>query len=142
MSADKKYTDTNNGRLRIHVSPAKRHIWMFAGHLAVVAGAIGLLLPLIPTSPFVIVAAYCYARSSERFYYMLLNNRYFGDHIRHWEENRCLQKHLKILMSVVLILMFAGTILVFIQSMEARILVASLAALIILAVWLIPTCDK
>ena len=141
MSSSKN-TDTDNNRLKIHPSRAKRHMWMLIGHLSVVAGVIGLLLPLVPTSPFMIVAAYCYARSSERFYYMLLNNRYFGSYIRQWEEKRCLQRHLKILISIVLILMFASTIVFFIQSIEVRIFAVSLAAIAILTVWLIPSCDR
>ena len=49
-----------------------------------------LLLPIMPTTPFLLLAAFCYARGSERFYIWLLTNRWFGEYIRAWRNrNRC-----------------------------------------------------
>lgn len=49
-----------------------------AGTLALVLAALGVFLPVLPTVPFLLVAAYCYARSSQRFYCWLVDNRVFG----------------------------------------------------------------
>ena len=132
----------HSSRVRIHTSPAKRYLWMLIGHFALVAGIVGLLLPLIPTSPFIIVAAYCYARSSERFYLILVNNRYFGKHIIQWEDNKCLRKEMKILIIVVLAMMFSTTILLFMNSIGMRLFGIALAGIAITTVWLIPTCGR
>ena len=56
------------------------------GTLCVALGAAGMILPVLPTTPFLLLAAACYARSSVRFYRWLLVNRWFGAYIRHYRE--------------------------------------------------------
>ncbi|MFQ5794338.1 MAG: YbaN family protein [Candidatus Bipolaricaulia bacterium] len=51
-------------------------------------GILGIFLPLLPTAPFLLLAAACYARSSERFYNWLLNNKWFGNQIRNYLEGK------------------------------------------------------
>ena len=50
-------------------------------------GAAGALLPVLPTTPFLILAASCFAKSSDKWYRWLLNNKQFGPAIRDWEEH-------------------------------------------------------
>jgi hypothetical protein len=59
-----------------------RTILIIVGTLAVIIGVIGIFLPLLPTTPFLLLAAACYARSSRRFYTWLLTNRWIGVYIR------------------------------------------------------------
>jgi len=54
----------------------------------VVVGFIGIFVPLLPTTPFLLLAAACYAKSSDRFYNWLLNNRIFGSYIRNYREGK------------------------------------------------------
>lgn len=58
------------------------------GTLFVVLAAIGIVLPVLPTTPFLLLAAACYARGSQRFYDWLLNNRWFGTYIRNYREGK------------------------------------------------------
>lgn len=51
-------------------------------------GIIGIFLPLLPTTPFLLLAAACYIRSSERFYHALMHNKYAGKFIRNYREKR------------------------------------------------------
>ncbi len=51
-------------------------------------GVLGLFLPLLPTTPFLLLAAACYARSSEKLYDWLLGNRWFGEYIRNYREGK------------------------------------------------------
>lgn len=60
----------------------------FAGHAFVGLGIIGAILPLVPTTVFLLLAATCYARSSPRFYHWLMHNRYFGSYIKNYKENQ------------------------------------------------------
>jgi len=51
-------------------------------------GIIGIFLPILPTTPFLLLAAACYARSSQRFYHWLMNNKLFGNYIRNYHEGK------------------------------------------------------
>jgi uncharacterized protein len=65
-----------------------RSLLLLAGHACIVLGFIGAFLPLLPTTPFLLLAAACYVRSSERHYRWLVGNRLFGPILRDWEEKR------------------------------------------------------
>ena len=58
------------------------------GSLCVALGVVGMFLPLLPTTPFLLLAAVCYARSSPRLHHGLLTNRWFGAYIRNYREGR------------------------------------------------------
>lgn len=74
----------------------KRGIYFAVGILALALGGLGLVLPLLPTVPFVILAAYCFARSSPRLERRLLNHPVFGAHIRAWRERGAISRKGKI----------------------------------------------
>jgi uncharacterized membrane protein YbaN (DUF454 family) len=59
----------------------KKQLLVMAGTLAAAIGIIGIFVPLLPTTPLLLLAAACYLRSSERFYRWLLGNRLFGSYI-------------------------------------------------------------
>ena len=65
-----------------------RAVLIVAGTLCVGLGALGIFLPLLPTTPFLLLAAACYARSSQRFYDWLLNNKYLGQYITGYVQRR------------------------------------------------------
>lgn len=58
------------------------------GSLAVVLAILGIFLPLLPTTPFLLLASACYVRGSERLHRWLLNNRLFGEYLRNIEQKR------------------------------------------------------
>ena len=61
---------------------------MACGTFCMALGVLGIFVPVLPTTPFLLLAAICYARSSERFYHWLLNNRWFGAYIKNYREGR------------------------------------------------------
>jgi uncharacterized membrane protein YbaN (DUF454 family) len=65
-----------------------RILLIASGTFFVALGVLGVFLPVLPTTPFLLLAAVCYARSSERFYSWLLNNRWCGEYIRNYREGR------------------------------------------------------
>ena len=65
-----------------------RILLIACGTLCVALAVLGLFLPVLPTTPLLLLAAVCYARSSERFYHWLMTNRWFGAYIRNYREGR------------------------------------------------------
>lgn len=64
-----------------------RMFWFLSGGLSLALGGAGIVLPLLPTTPFVLLAAYCFARSSPQLHDWLLAHRTFGPMIHNWAEH-------------------------------------------------------
>ncbi len=79
------------------MSPRVRK-WLFlsAGVLAVGLGVVGVFVPLLPTTPFLLLAAACFARSSDRHYEWLLNHRWMGAYVRNYREHRATTRRVKV----------------------------------------------
>ena len=69
-----------------------RTLYLIGGFAALALGAVGVVLPLLPTVPFMILAAFCFARSSPRFEAMLIDNPTFGPHIVRWRQNGAISR--------------------------------------------------
>lgn len=64
-----------------------RYLWLVLGFVATGCAIVGAVLPLVPTTPFLLLAAYAFARSSPRFHGWLVNHPQFGPLIRNWQRN-------------------------------------------------------
>jgi len=74
-----------------------RVVLIVAGTFSIALGILGIFVPVLPTTPFLLLAAACYARSSQRFYDWLLNNKYFGNYIRNYRERKAIPLKGKVL---------------------------------------------
>ena len=74
-----------------------RFFWLTMGHLAVAVGFIGIFLPVLPTTPFLILAAWAYSKGSVRFESWLLNHPVAGAPIRAWREQGVIPTRAKII---------------------------------------------
>jgi uncharacterized protein len=66
----------------------RKILLIFLGTVFVGLGILGMFLPLVPTTVFLLLAAYCYSHSSERFHTWLLTNRWCGNYIKNYQEGR------------------------------------------------------
>lgn len=73
----------------------RRHLWTGLGWLFVALGAAGVVLPLLPTTPFVLLAAWCFAKSSPRLHAWLLGHRVFGPLIVNWQQHGAIPRRAK-----------------------------------------------
>ena len=74
----------------------KKIIFITAGFIFVGLGAVGIVLPLLPTTPFLVLAAILFSKSNEKFHKWLLKNRVFGPYLAHYESGTGIPKSLKI----------------------------------------------
>lgn len=72
-----------------------RVIWSLLGVLSLGLGLAGVFLPLLPTTPFALLAAYCFARSSPRMHRWLMEHPRLGPSVRNWREHRAISRRAK-----------------------------------------------
>ena len=95
---------------QLHSSRAVRALLLIAGSVSLVLGIIGIVLPGLPTTPFILLAAACYAKASPRLHQWLLNHRWFGPMLRDWESDHSLTKRTKTIAVVSMLVMVSFSI--------------------------------
>ena len=123
-------------------SRAVRTLLIVAGTLSVAMGVIGMFVPLLPTTPFLLLAAAAYARSSDRFHRWLLTNRFCGDYIRNYREGRGLALRQKVLTIALLWLAIGVSAIVFIEQWWIRFLLFGIAVGVTIHLVRVPTCRR
>ena len=111
---------------------AKVHNWLkplliVAGSISVGLGILGIILPVLPTTPFLLLAAACYARSSQRFYCWLLNNRWFGTYIDNYRSKRGMPLKVKLLTVSLLWTTLTLSLIFAVSSLALRLILIVLA---------------
>lgn len=89
-----------------------RYVFLVLGWLAVGLGLIGVLLPVLPTTPLMILAAFLFTRGSPRARAWLIEHAHFGPHIQNWESRRAIATHAKRLAVGTMVVVFAISLLV------------------------------
>ncbi|MCM2311711.1 MAG: YbaN family protein [Steroidobacteraceae bacterium] len=110
---------------REHGSPVVRALFFVAGVTALALGIAGIFLPVLPTTPLVLLAATCFARSYRPFHEWLVAHRLFGPIVREWHEHRSIPYRTK-LFAIGMMAVALGTSIVF--FVDPPWLKASLAA--------------
>lgn len=126
--------------IRLPKSRWKRLAYIAAGCILVLIGVPGLVLPALPGTPLLLLAAACFARGSERFYIWLLTNPLFGKYVRTWRERRGIPLHIKVKVTALLVASFAVTLLFLMPAIfAARITLVVVGAGVIAYIWFQPT---
>lgn len=105
----------------------RRQLLIVAGTISTAIGIIGIFVPILPTTPFLLLAAACYMRSSERFYHWLINNRLFGAYIRNYLEGRGMPLKIKIFTIILLWITIGISACIVTQNMVVRIVLVLIA---------------
>lgn len=111
-----------------------RLLWLVAGLLFVAIGAIGVVLPLLPTTPFLLLAGWCFAKSSPRLHDWLMSHQTFGPLIRNWELYGSIDRRSKLIAMVVIVLTPLVTIAIGVSgwALASQIVVLAAAATFVL----------
>jgi uncharacterized membrane protein YbaN (DUF454 family) len=105
----------------------KKGILIFLGFLFVGIGILGIFLPLLPTTVFFLLSAYCFSKSSDKFYHWLLHNRWFGSYIKNYREKKGISIRVKIVSISVLWLTILYSAFFFVSNIYVRILLLLIA---------------
>jgi uncharacterized membrane protein YbaN (DUF454 family) len=122
---------------RPHDSRAVRIACLAAGGAALLLGLLGIFLPLLPTTPFVLLAAACFARSSTRLHERMLAHRIAGPIIREWHAHRAMPPGVKPWAFALMGISFGASILAM-ESPWHRAMLALLAAALAWFLWRVP----
>ncbi|GKT11990.1 MAG: hypothetical protein ISEC1_P0963 [Thiomicrorhabdus sp.] len=113
----------------------KRGFYFTIGAISFLLGLIGVLLPLLPTTPFMILAATCFAKSSPRFHQALLNNRWIGKDLRQWEESKTMKRSTKKRSTILIIITFSISIAILWQRIELQIMLVTIMSILLFFIW-------
>lgn len=116
------------------VSHAKRVVFILIGLTSLALGALGVFLPLLPTTPFILVAAFAFANSSERLHQWLLDHDIFGPLIENWRRYGAISRNTKFLS---LVSMAAIVLISWLMEMPAYVIVVQAAVLSLTATFIV-----
>jgi uncharacterized membrane protein YbaN (DUF454 family) len=120
----------------------KRRLFIIAGTVAAGIGIIGIVVPVLPTTPFLLLAAICYMHGSERLYNALLRNRLFGNYISNYLEGRGMSLAMKVWTIIILWLAIILTGILLTDSLVVRIILAVVLVGVTVHIILLKTLKK
>ena len=109
-------------------SCALRYVFVGLGTLSLAVGMLGIFLPGLPTTPFLLLAAAAYARGSDRLYGWLLRNWLFGRYIRDWRTHRSIPLRMKVAIAAMIVIAVALSSYFGVQSSPLRAALVALGA--------------
>ncbi|SFL03969.1 YbaN family protein [Shimia haliotis] len=114
-----------------------RIVWLIGGLLALGCGLIGVVLPLLPTVPFLLLATFCFARSSERLHNWLLSHGTFGPMIEDWNRNGAIRPSAKRAATLSILVVFCIS-LVFGVKTTVLVIQAVVLSAVLFFIWTRP----
>ncbi|MFA6236162.1 MAG: YbaN family protein [Bacteriovorax sp.] len=117
----------------------KKTLLVITGHLFLVLGIVGAFLPVLPTTPFLLLAAYCYSKSSEKLHSWILNHKYLGPPLNDWEKSGVIGLNAKIIATLML-----GAVIIFRMpylkvTMIIRVMTILILILVLVFIWSRPS---
>lgn len=131
-----------NNRKKCLSNSVIRYILLLTGSISLGLGIIGIFLPLLPTTPFLLLAATCYAKSSPRIHNWLLQNKWFGSYIKHYQEGKGIPPKIKLGSITLLWITILFSIQLIIKNYWIKILLVIIAILVSIHILLLKTYTK
>lgn len=116
-----------------------RYVLIICGMVSLALAFVGIFLPLLPTTPLVLLAAFCFARSSGSLHRRLINNKIFGPMIREWEDTRTIPLKAKIMSLFFLNLSILLSIMQFLSQPVIVFMLITVDLLVSIYIYRIPT---
>ena len=116
--------------------------FVLVGHLSLGLGLVGIVVPLLPTTPFLLLAAACYLRGSERLYNRLINHRLLGPYISNYREGKGIPMKLKVTLLVLIWITIPLSAILLIQQLYVRLVLLTIAIVVSAIIWRLPTLSQ
>jgi len=132
----------NDEDLLVHQSPLVRALLKVAGALCVALGIVGVFVPIMPTTPFLLVAAACFARASPTLYRRLVASPRFGPLILEWRRHRSIPWRTKLFAMALMAISLSFSIVLFVRPAWLQVLVAIGGMGLLIFMYRIPSRDR
>lgn len=120
----------------------KHTLLIIIGWFFVILGAIGAVLPLLPTTPFLIIALACFAESSPRFHSMLLSNKWFGPPLSQWEQSKTIRRNIKHKVMLLIIATFSISIFILSGRIGLQLMLVCFCLILLAFIWRLKESDE
>ncbi|MFQ3250264.1 MAG: uncharacterized membrane protein YbaN (DUF454 family) [Glaciecola sp.] len=117
----------------------ERYTLMALGWLSLLLGIIGIVLPLLPTTPFVLLAAFCFSKSSPLIHRRLMANKYLGPIIKDWEQNGVIKLRTKWVATITMLLLVSYPLLFKIQNLLIQVTIVIVMLCVLVFIWTRPS---
>lgn len=116
--------------------------FILVGHLSLGLGLVGIVVPLLPTTPFLLLAAACYMRGSESLYKRLINHHLLGPYILGYREGKGIPMNLKVSIIVLIWITIPLSAIFLIQLIYVRLTLFAIALTVSVMIWRQPTARQ
>ena len=120
----------------------KKALLVSSGTLSLGIGFVGIFIPLLPTTPFLLLAAACYIRGSKKSYNWLIKNKWFGEYIINYQERRGIPFKIKIITILILWLTISVSIIMYLSNLIIQIILFIIAIAVTIHLIKIKTLKK
>ncbi len=112
-----------------------KSLFLVLGWSFVILGVIGVMLPILPTVPFMILALGCFAKSSPKYHQMLLDSRWFGAELQQWEQNKTVSRRTKRRATGLIVATFSISIALLFGRFGLQIMLLGIATILLFFIW-------
>ena len=120
----------------------KKLFFIALGTLSLGVGLLGVIIPVLPTTPFLILAVACYLRGSERLHHWMLNNSLFGGLVKDYLEGRGMKAKQKVFTLIFLWLTITITVVFFIEAFTVKVLLLLIATAVSVHILTLPSGNR
>lgn len=124
------------------IDSIKKLLLVTLGTLSLIVGIIGIFIPILPTTPFLLLAAACYIRGSEKLYNRLIKNRWLGEYIKNYQDGKGIPFKIKIITIVVLWSTIIISTFLFVSNLMIQIILILIAIGVTIHIIKIKTLEK
>jgi len=137
MKNDSESKEKTKENKQIEKNKVKNRLIFLGGFISLILGIIGIVIPILPTTPFLLLASAAFAKSSEKFHKWLLNNKILGAYIRNYTEGKGMPLKIKVITLLLLWITISISILFLMNLLWIQILLICIAVAVSIHIILI-----